>query len=55
MLSSEPLVSLISFLGKSLIEFYHNSQQMSDSFYHITESSELKLKNKDSIHTCLAM
>ena len=25
----------------SLIKLYHNSQRMSDSFYHITESSEM--------------
>ena len=28
---------------------------MSDSFYHITESSELNEKNKGSKHTHLAM
>ena len=33
MLFSEPLASLI--------KFYPNSQQMSDSFYHMTESIKL--------------
>ena len=42
MLLSEHLASLIFFR----IKFYPNSQRMSDSFYQITESSELNLKNK---------
>ena len=33
-------------LWKSLIKFCDNSQQMSDSFYQITESSELNGKIK---------
>ena len=40
-LSSEPLASLITFLMMSLMKFYLNSQRMSDSLYHITESIEL--------------
>ena len=44
---SEPLASLITFFRMSLMKFYLNSQRMSDSIYHITESSELyKKKNK---------
>ena len=39
----------------SLIKFYHNNQRMSDSFYHITESSELdRKKNKAPKHTHFA-
>ena len=38
MLLSKPLASLITFFRTSLIKFYLNSQRMSDSFYHITES-----------------
>ena len=41
MLLGKPLASLITFFRTSLIKFYHNSQRMSGSFYHITESSEL--------------
>ena len=41
MLLSEPLASFITFFRMSLIKFYLNSQQMSDSFDHITESREL--------------
>ena len=41
MLLSEPVASLITILRMILIKFYHNSQRMSDSFYHITELSEL--------------
>ena len=33
----------------------HNSQRMSDSFYHITESNELKEKNKVAKHIHLAI
>ena len=44
MLLSEPLASLITFFRTSLIKFYLNSQRMSDSFYHVAESSELDLK-----------
>ena len=32
---------LLSETVASLIKFYLNSQRMSDSFYHITELSEL--------------
>ena len=39
MLLNEPLAILITFFRTSLMKFYHNSQRMSDSFYHITESS----------------
>ena len=42
MLLSEPLASLITFFMTSLIKFHRNSQQISDSFYHITESSDLE-------------
>ena len=42
MLLSEPLASLIALFKTSLIKFYLNNQRMSDSFYHITELSELK-------------
>ena len=52
MLLSEPLASLITFFRTSLIKFYHNIQRMSDSFYHITESSELDKKNKIPISPC---
>ena len=41
MLLSEPLGSLIMFFKTSLIKFYLNSQQVSDSFYHIIELREL--------------
>ena len=41
MLLSKPLASLIMFSKTRLIKFYLNSQQMSDSLYHITELSEL--------------
>ena len=34
---------------------YLNSQRMSDSFYHLTESNELNWKNKGPKHTYLAM
>ena len=37
------------------IKFYFNSQRLSDSFYHITESSELNLKNKVPKHTHFAI
>ena len=46
MLLSDPLASLIKFFRTSLIKFYHNSQRMSDSFYQITEPSELNKRNK---------
>ena len=55
MLLSKPLESLITFLKTSLIWFYPNSQQMSDSFYLITESIELNWKNKGPKHTHLTM
>ena len=41
MLLSEPLASLITFFRMSLIKKILNSQRMSDSFYHITDLSEL--------------
>ena len=44
MLLSEPLASSITCIRTSIIKFYQNSQRMSDSFYHITESSELNGK-----------
>ena len=44
MLLKKPLASSIKFFQDELIKFYHNSQRMSDSFYHITESSELKMR-----------
>ena len=43
MLLSKPLASLITFFRTSLINFYLNSQRMSDSFYHI-KRIKLKLK-----------
>ena len=51
MLLSEPLASLITFFRTSLIKFYLNSEQMSDSFYHMTELSELNRKKYGS-KTC---
>ena len=51
MLLSEPMVSLIRFFGMSLIKLHRNSQRMSDSFYYITEYSELKLKDEGPKHT----
>ena len=49
MLLSAPLASLITFFRTCFIKFYHNSQRMSDSFYHITEFSvRIKLENKES-------
>ena len=53
----EPLASLITFFRTSLIKFYRHSQRMSDSFYHITESRELKKekKKKKTEHTHSAM
>ena len=32
------------FFRTSLMKLYHTSQRMLDSFYHITESNELKCK-----------
>ena len=55
MLFSEPLASFITFFMTSFIKFHHNSQRMSDSFYHITECRELKLKKRDPKHAQLAM
>ena len=49
------MFKLIAFFRTSLIKFYLNSQRMSDSFYHITESSESNCKNKGAKHTQLAM
>ena len=46
--------SKILLSGNGLIKFYLNSQRMSDSFYHITESCELN-KKKGPKHTHLAM
>ena len=34
MLLSQPLASLIIFFWTSSIKFHHNSQRVSDSFYH---------------------
>ena len=50
-------LSLTTFFWTSLIKFYHNSQRMSDSFYHITESRKLNENKKggDPKHTHLAM
>ena len=44
MLLSEPLASLITFFRTGFKQFYHKTQRMSDSFYHITESSKLNGK-----------
>ena len=45
MFLSEPFASLIkNFQDEFDKNFYLNSQRMSDSVYHITESSELNLK-----------
>ena len=57
MLLSEPLAFEITSFRTSLIKFYLKSQRMSDSFNHITESSELKKKKKKGgpKHTRLAM
>ena len=41
MLLNEPLASLMKIFRMSLVKFYLNSQWMSDSFYHITETSVL--------------
>ena len=46
---SEPLASLITFFRMSLMKFHLSSQRMSDSIYHITESSELYKKKKISV------
>ena len=46
MLLSVPLAGSITFFRTSLIIFYHNSQRMADSFYQITESSELHEKKR---------
>ena len=54
MLLSEPLANLITFFRTSLIKFYHDGQPLSDSFYHMTESCELK-KKEIAKHTHLAM
>ena len=40
MLLSEPLASSITFFRTSVVKFDLNSQRMSNSFYHMTESSE---------------
>ena len=48
MVLGEPLASLITFFRKRLIKLHLNSQQMSDFFYHMTESCELNLKKKRS-------
>ena len=53
MLLSEPLGSLLTFFRTSLIKFYLNSQPMSDSFYYITESSDLKEKKISSKNTLI--
>ena len=47
MLLSEPLAGLITFFQDEFNKKnYHNSQRMSDSFYDITESSELNKEKK---------
>ena len=51
MLLIEPLARLITLFRMSLAKFYLNSQGMSDSFYQITKSNELDLKNKGPKHT----
>ena len=43
-LLSEPLAGLVTFFRTSLIQFYLNTQRMSDSFYQITELNKLKRK-----------
>ena len=55
MLLSEPLATLLTFFKTSFMKFYLNNQGTSDSFYHITESRELNIKNKGKKHTHLAM
>ena len=56
MLFGEPLASLITFFRMSLMKFYHNIQWMSDSFYHMDESCQIKkMKNKDPKETHLAI
>ena len=55
MLLSEPLESLITFYRTSLTKFYLNSQRMSDSFYDITELSELNWKIRIQNILCFAM
>ena len=57
MLLSEPLASLITFFRTNLIKFFLKSQQMSDCFYHITESNKLNEKKKSKntlIWPCLS-
>ena len=44
MLFREPLESLIMLFRTSLIKILSQRSRMSDSFYHITESSELNKK-----------
>ena len=41
MLLSEPLASLITLFQDEFNKILHNSQETSDYFYHIIESSEL--------------
>ena len=58
MLLSEPLASLITFFRTSLIKLYLNSQQISDSFYHILSYIILitiKLEINAPKHTHLTM
>ena len=45
MLLSEPLASLITYFRTSLIKSYHNSQRITDSFYHMTESKKMRVQN----------
>ena len=45
MLLNEPLASLISYFRTSLIKSYHNSQRITDSFYHMTESKQMRVQN----------
>ena len=55
MLLSKPLASLITCFRTNIIKFYVNNQRISDSFYFITESRELKKNNKGPKHTHSAM
>ena len=49
MLLSEPLASLITFFKFNKMLAQQSTK--SDSFYYVTESSELNLKNKVPKHT----
>ena len=45
MLSNEPFASLTTFFRTSLIKFYHNSQRMTDSSYHMTVCKKIRVQN----------